>query len=63
MSLHVTGPEALEIYNTFSWDNEGDESKVVKIMEKEKFWAYCNPQKTSHGKDMFLIPATRKLVK
>ena len=41
--LHVAGHEALEIYNTFSWDNEGDESKVAKIMEK--FQAYCNPRK------------------
>ena len=41
--LHVVGPEALEIYNTFSWENEGDENKVVKIMEK--FQAYCSPQK------------------
>lgn len=42
-SLHVAGPEALEIYNTFSWENEGDERKVTKIMEK--FQAYCEPRK------------------
>lgn len=39
--LHVAGPEALEVYNTFSWDNNGDENKVAKILEK--FQAYCNP--------------------
>lgn len=39
--LHVAGPEALEIYNTFLWENEGDERKVTKIMEK--FQAYCEP--------------------
>ena len=31
--LHVAGPDALEIYNTFSWDTEGDENKVEKIKE------------------------------
>ena len=41
MLLHVAGPEALEFYNTFSWENEGDERKVTKIMEK--FQAYCEP--------------------
>ena len=41
--LHVVGEEALEIYNTFSWDEEGDAKKVSKIMEK--FEAYCNPRK------------------
>ena len=25
--LHVVGEEALEIYNTFSWDEEGDAKK------------------------------------
>ena len=41
--LHVAGPDALEIYNTFSWDTEGDENKVEKI--KERFEGYCNPRK------------------
>ena len=36
--LHVAGPDALEIYNTFSWDTEGDENKVEKI--KERFEGY-----------------------
>jgi len=50
--LHVAGHEALEIYNMFSWDNERDESKVAKIMEK--FQAYCNPRKKHHmGKICF----------
>ena len=41
--LHVAGPEALEIYNTFTWDAEADKKKLDKIMEK--FEAYCTPRK------------------
>ena len=41
--LHVAGPDALEIYNTFSWENGGDEMKMTKIIEK--FQAYCEPRK------------------
>ena len=41
--LHVAGEEALEIYNTFTWDNDGDDKKVDTIMAK--FEAYCNPRK------------------
>ena len=41
--LHVAGEEALEIYNTFAWDHEGDENKVNTIMAK--FEAYCYPRK------------------
>ena len=41
--FHVAGPDALEIYNTFVWEHEGDERKIVKIMEK--FQAYCEPRK------------------
>ena len=28
--LHVAGPEALEVYNTFSWQNADDKNKVDK---------------------------------
>ena len=31
--LHVVGFEALEVYNTFLWDTEGDNVKVDKTME------------------------------
>ena len=41
--LHVVGIEALEVYNTFQWNTEGDNVKVDKIMEK--FERYCNPRK------------------
>jgi len=40
--LHVIGPAALEVYNTFTWENEGDNEKVEMIMEK--FVAYCIPR-------------------
>jgi hypothetical protein len=39
----VIGENALEVYNTFAWDDEGDAMKVDKIMEK--FAAYCTPRK------------------
>ena len=41
--LHVVGPDALEVYNTFSWEDADDKSKVAKILEK--FEAYCVPRK------------------
>ena len=41
--LRVAGPEALEVYNTFTWDEDNDMSKVDKITEK--FDQYCNPRK------------------
>ena len=41
--LHVAGPTGLEIYNTFTWDEEGDEQKVNKILQK--FENYCKPRK------------------
>jgi len=31
--LHVAGVDALEVYNTFTWENVEDKSKVDKIME------------------------------
>ena len=41
--LHVAGPEALDIYNVFTWETEADKRKVDKIMEK--FEAYCTPRR------------------
>ena len=41
--LHMAGSEALEVYNTFQWDEDEDNTKVEKIMEK--FERYCNPRK------------------
>ncbi|KAL4008088.1 hypothetical protein ACER0C_001940 [Sarotherodon galilaeus] len=41
--LHVAGEEAVEVYNTFTFAENGDEHKLTKIMEK--FEEYCNPKK------------------
>jgi hypothetical protein len=41
--LHVAGPEALEVYNTFDWAAEGDNEKLQPIMGK--FGDHCDPQK------------------
>ena len=51
--LHMVEAEALEVYNTFTWDNDGDDMKVKPIMAK--FKAYCNPRKNVTGKDMCSI--------
>ena len=42
--LHLAGPEALEIFNTFTFDNPGDNKKLDKLVEK--FEAYCIPHKS-----------------
>ena len=41
--LHVIGPDVLEVYNTFFWENEEDKWKVTKILEK--FEAHCIPRR------------------
>ena len=41
--LHMAVPKALEVYNAFTWENEGDDKKVNKILEK--FQTYCKPRK------------------
>ena len=40
---HVAGPEALEVFNTLTFDNEGDEKKLSALMEK--FEEYCTPRR------------------
>ena len=39
--LHVAGTEALEAYDTFTWETD-DKSRVDKITEK--FDKYCKPR-------------------
>ena len=39
--LHVASEEALQIYNTFTWDKDSDNKNIPAIMTK--FEAYCNP--------------------
>ena len=41
--LHVVGADALDVYNTFTWDEDGDNMKIKPIMAK--FETYCNPRK------------------
>ena len=41
--LHLAGPDALEVFNTFSFETPGDEKKVDKVLEK--FDAHCEPCK------------------
>ena len=41
--LHLAGPDALEVYNTFSFESPGDEKKLQKVLEK--FDAHCIPRK------------------
>ncbi|KAJ8026564.1 hypothetical protein HOLleu_31431 [Holothuria leucospilota] len=41
--LHVDGPETVETYNTFQWDNDANKTDPGKILlQLEK---YCNPRK------------------
>uniref|UniRef100_H3AY83 Retrotransposon gag domain-containing protein n=1 Tax=Latimeria chalumnae TaxID=7897 RepID=H3AY83_LATCH len=41
--LHVAGPAALDVYNTFEWEGEEDKEELAQIMGK--FERYCNPRK------------------
>ena len=44
--LHVIGPDAVEIFNTFKWNEDGDTAGDVKKVDKilGKYEKYCNPQ-------------------
>ena len=39
--LHLVGLDALDIFNTLTFENEGDAQKLDKLLEK--FEAYCIP--------------------
>lgn len=41
--LHMAGPEVLEVFNTLTFDNEGDGNKLDKLTKK--FQEYCTPKK------------------
>ena len=43
--LTVIGEEAVDVYNTFNWANEGDNLKIDRVLEK--FDAFCNPRKNT----------------
>ena len=40
---HLAGPDALKVYNTFSFESLGDEKKLQKVLDK--FDAHCIPRK------------------
>ena len=42
--LHIIGTDSLEIFNTFTWEENGDDKKVDKILESLKNTA--NQEKT-----------------
>ena len=44
--LHVIGPDAIEIFNTFRWNQEGDTRGDDKKLDKvlSKFEKYCSPK-------------------
>ena len=39
--LNCAGPQIIDIYDQFIWDEEGDEKKPDKLFEKLE--VYCNP--------------------
>jgi hypothetical protein len=41
--LHIIGPAALEVFNTFEFEADTDKEKLAKV--KEKFEAYCKPKR------------------
>ena len=41
--LHLIGPDAVEIFNTFEFAEPGDKAKLAPVLEK--FEQYCNPRK------------------
>ena len=44
--LHAIGPDAIEIFNTFRWNQEGDTPGDVKKLDNvlSKFEKYCSPK-------------------
>lgn len=55
--LHVVGEEAVQVYNTFVFD-DGDEYKLKKILEK--FEAYCTPKRnTTYERHKFFTRVQR----
>ena len=46
--LHVIGPDAIDFFNTFRWNQEGDTPGDDKKLDKvlSKFEKYCSPKST-----------------
>ena len=58
--LTVFGEEAVDVYNTFNWANEGDNLKIDRILEK--FDVFCNPERTQYTNAMCFSQETKKMV-
>ena len=41
--LTVIGNEAIDVFNTLTWDADGDDTKIDKVLQK--FEEYCEPRK------------------
>lgn len=39
--LIIAGPQAIEVYNTFIYDNPSDKEKLEKVIKK---FAHCSPK-------------------
>ena len=59
--LHFERPEALDIYNTFTWTGEGDQRKLIKSWKNVKNIAPL--VKSLPGKDTSLTPELSNVVK
>ena len=59
--LYLAGPNALEIYNTFTWTTEGDNKKIEKIWKNLKSTAHLG--RISPWKGTYLIPECIELAK
>ena len=59
--LHVIGPAALEVYNTFTWLDDDDKQKIEMILTK--FEAYCIPQQMLLGSDTCLTLEINMMMK
>ena len=47
------GEEAVDVYNTLTWDEEGDNLKIYKILEK--FDVFCNPKKKHYLRTICIL--------
>ena len=47
--LTVIGNDATDVFNTLTWDTEGDDTKIDKVLQK--FEEHCEPRRMSVTKD------------
>ena len=56
--LTVIGKEAVDVYNTFIWNEEVDHLKMAKVLEK--FEIFCNPRKNTIYEHCVVFKKPRK---